>query len=153
MPKFTDSKQDEWVLNLDVGMIEDIKEATSVDLDLLLTDPTKLADVFLSTPKKLVEILYVMCEEQVKEKGMMIEVEGKQVPDARAFGKRFDRPTLDKAADAVIAAVVDFYPRSSAGRVIGAELPGMLKKLDEQVSSKAREMMEQSRELLNTATN
>src|SRR5215204_5014710 len=142
MSKFKDSKNDEWDLILNVGMIEDIKEATSVDLDLLLTDPSKLADIFIATPKKLVEILFVICEEQIKERGL----------EPRDFGKRFDRSTLDSAAEAMIGAVVSFYPRSSVGKVIGEKLPELLRKLDSQIEMKAKEVMEQSKGLLNTHT-
>jgi hypothetical protein len=138
--KFLDKEGTEWVLELDVGLIEDIKEQTLIDFDLLLTQPDRLASVFLSEPKKLVEILWVMCEKQATDKKL----------DPRAFGRRFDRPTLDRAANAIIVAVVNFYPRSSAGRVIAEKLPGLIAKMDRELSEKTRLTISEEKAVSNT---
>jgi hypothetical protein len=121
--RFTDSKGTQWDLTLNVGLIEDIKEHTGVDLDSVLDKPEEISSFLFSHPKKLVEVFYVICEEQIKEQQL----------DAKQFGKRFDRDTIDKAVDAFLEAILSFYPRASAGRALRRKLPDLLRKMDEKI--------------------
>lgn len=140
MPKFTDSKGTEWVVTLTVGMIEAIRDDADVNLDSIMTKPEALAETIFAAPKRIVQILWVVCREQAEKLGM----------DGRAFGFRFDRDTLDRAGEAFLEALVLFYPRSSAGRAIRDQLPALLAKMDREIVTKTQERMRKA--LSDTAT-
>lgn len=129
MTTFKDSAGTEWTLKLSTGVIEDITEVTHVDLDGLVKNPSKFADIILTEPKKLVEILYVLCAEQLETTGLT----------PRDFGRRFDRATLDEATNALLREVVTFYPRTSAGKVLSEKLPELLAKMDRDIEKKTTE--------------
>lgn len=128
MAKFTDKTGDEWVIDLNVGLIEDIKDSTGVDFDLLLNEPEKLATILFTEPKKLVEVLYVCCMEQCEKRNVQ----------PKSFGYRFDRESIDKAANALIESIVTFYPRAAAGRVLAEEIPGLIKTIDQKIAQQMR---------------
>lgn len=119
----------EWNLSLNVGLIEDIKEKSGVDLDLLIQKPEEFSQLLMMQPKKLVELLWCICEEQAKKENI----------DPRSFGRMFDRTTLDSAGNALIESILDFYPRSSAGRAIRNNLPRILKDMDDQIEMKVNQ--------------
>jgi hypothetical protein len=115
-----------WDLSLNVGLIEDIKEKSGVDLDLLIQKPEEFSQLLMVQPKKLVELLWCICEEQAK----------KHEIDPRTFGRMFNREVLDSAGNALIESILDFYPRSSAGRAIRNNLPRILKQMDDEIETK-----------------
>lgn len=129
MPKFKDKFDREWEIKLDVGLIEDIQDQTGVNLDDVMNDKTEISKLIFTTPRKLVEILYVMCEKQIK-----------QVPlTPREFASGFDRDSLDAASDAFLQSIILFYPRTSAGKVLAEEFPRMIAKMDAEIEKKTRE--------------
>lgn len=113
----------EWDISLSVGLIEDIKEHAKLDLDNVIEKTEELAAIILAQPRKLVEVAYVCCQGQIKVRGL----------EDREFGRLFDREAVDGLGDALIEAILDFYPRSSAGRAIRESLPRILKEMDEQI--------------------
>lgn len=123
MPKFTDSMGRDWIVKLNVGLVEQVQEDTDVNLDSLLETPEKFASILAQTPKKLVQILWVLCEDQAAEYGV----------DPKQFGFLFDRDLLDKASQAFLEAVLLFYPRSVAGRTVAGKLPQLLAKMDQAI--------------------
>jgi len=129
MSKFKDKTGHEWSIDLNVGLIEDIKEATGVDFDLLLNDSEKLATMLFTEPKKLVEVLYVCCADQIHELNIT----------PKEFGYRFDRGAIDKGANALIESLITFYPRASAGRVLAEEMPGLIEKIDQKIAEKMKD--------------
>ena len=129
MPKFTDKNGGFWNLELDFGMVLDIKDQTGIDLDSMMKKPESLAEIVLTEPSKLVSILYVMCEAQCKDKNI----------DPRQFGRLFNRDAIDAAGNAFIESLFLFYPRSSAGRAIKEHLPRILEKMDDQIEKKMKE--------------
>lgn len=126
---FLDNREEVWKLQLNVGLIEDIKDQAEVDLDEVVKDSNKLADIITKEPKKLVAILYVMCEDQITQRGMT----------PKDFGHRFDRLTLDNASNALIESIVLFYPRGSAGRILAEKMPQILAKMDQIMQKKAEQ--------------
>lgn len=133
-----------WDLRLNVGLIEDIKEKTEVDLDLLIQKPEEFSQLLMVQPRKLVELLWVICEEQAV----------KQSITPKEFGRMFDRDTLDSAGNALIESILDFYPRSSAGRAIRKNLPRILKQMDDEIEMKVNDAMDKqfSDQLLKSRT-
>lgn len=123
MPKFIDKECRTWNVSLNVGLIEDIKDETTIDLDELIREPAKMSEMVFVSPRKMVEILYVICEDQVEA-----------VPlTPREFASIFDRDILDLATNALLEAIMLFYPRSSVGRVIQQNLPTMLVEMDKRL--------------------
>lgn len=133
-PEFKDSKGDVWKLILTVGTIEDIKAEAGIDLDEMVNSPEKFASSLYEKPRKLVEMLWVMCEEQAAERQI----------DPKSFGKRFDRETIDKACDAFLTAIVTFYQRTSAGAVLRGNLPRMLREMDRKLETQAQQACERA---------
>ena len=132
MAKFTDSKGDAWDITLDVGTLERLAAEADFDLDAAMEKPESLGAAFTRSPRALGQLLWVLCDEQAKARGL----------DPRAFGRRLDRPTLDAAADAFFEAAVLFYPRSSAGRAIRGRIPEMLARMDAEIERKTTELLE-----------
>lgn len=130
MAKFS-SGEHEFTLKLTVGTVIDIKEETGANLDDIVNDPDKLTNLLLANPQKLVEMLYVVCADQCEKKDI----------EPRQFGRMFDRPTLDAAGNALLEAIVDFYPRSSAGVVIREHLPKLLENMDKKIAEGTRKRL------------
>lgn len=129
MLTFKDRENREWEVKLDVGMIEDIKDETGVDLDDLMKEKSKMSEMIFAETRKLVEIMYVICKEQINK-----------IPlTPREFAKGFDRQTLDSASDAFLNALILFYPRTSAGKVLAEEFPQMILKMDAEITRKTKE--------------
>lgn len=125
----------DWKLKLTVGLVEDIKDTTKIDLDELIAEPRKISEFVFTSPRKLVELLWILCEDQAKQYNVT----------PREFGRMFDRDILDKATDAFLEAIILFYPRTSVGGVLQANLPTMLRdmdrKLTEQTIAKLKETL------------
>ena len=140
MSKFKDASGREWNVELNVGLIEDIHEQTGVMIDDLIKDAEKFADVAFNNPRRLVEVLYVICEDQIKN-----------VPlTPKEFGRLFDRTTIDKACNAFMESVVLFYPRASVGEALRENLPTILAKMDQELAQKANASLKEL--LSNTLT-
>lgn len=140
MPKFTDSTGRDWIVKLNVGLVEQVKDDADIDLDTLLETPEKFASILSQTPKKLVQILWVLCENQAIDYGV----------DPKKFGFLFDREVLDRASQAFLEAVLLFYPRSVAGKAVSGKLPQLLAKMDQQIEKEVNERLDKV--LSNTVT-
>lgn len=139
MAEFIDGKN-KWTVELNVGLIEDLKDKLNVDLDMLLEKPKEMAAHLFEHPKTLVGIMYMVCEDQITER--------KLTP--RQFAKLFNRPTMDLAVNAFIEAIMTFYPRSSVGGVVREKLPTVLAEMDRQMKTEAERKFEEV--LLNMRT-
>lgn len=128
MSKFKDKTGAEWSINLDVGLIEDIKEATGIDFDALIQEPKKLSEMLFTSPRKVVEVLWSCC---TREPG-----KGEDITP-REFARRFDREILDLAINALLESIMLFYPRTSVGKVIRENLPQMIQEMDKKMSIEA----------------
>ena len=137
---FTDKIGESWELELNVGLIEDVKEITGVDFDKVLNEPENIATLLFAQPKKLVEVLWVMCKEQADKRNI----------EPKAFGYRFDRESIDLAANALIGSIISFYPRGLAGRILADQLPEIIEKMDRKIVEK---MKENSKALISQLSN
>lgn len=129
MTKFKDSAGREWSIEINVGMVEDIQAHGGIDLDVMMTSPEKFMSMLFTAPRKLVEMLYVILEPQATAQNI----------DGKAFGRLFNRETLDAATDALLESLVLFYQRSSAGKTVGAKLPQILAKMDREIAKRTSE--------------
>lgn len=133
-PVFTDKHGNKWSIELTVGVVEDVNKVTGFDFDAAIAKPEKLAELVLQSPRKLAEILWVLCEEQANARDITPE----------QFGRSLTRNAIDSAADALIAAIVLFYPRASAGRALAENLPAILAKMDRETSAAVRKALSNS---------
>lgn len=130
-PVFKCKHGHEWNLELTVGAVEDVQRATGFDLDAAIADTSKLVALITHTPRKLAEILWVLCEDQAKARDIT----------PGDFGRSLTREAIDGAADALIAAIVLFYPRASAGKALAEALPAVLAKMDRETSAAVRKAL------------
>lgn len=124
---FKDKKGTEWNLELSVGLIKQIYKDTGMDLDLIVKDAKKLSAIVAEEPKKLAEILWVMCAEQATAENITPE----------DFGRRLVRDVIDTASNALIKSIILFYPRGSAGQVLAGKLPEILRRMDETIKTRS----------------
>lgn len=99
MKIFKDTKGREWTIVVDVGQIKTVRDLVGVDLHSLFKDEAKRV---LSDPILLVDTLYALCRQQCA---------GRQMSDVD-FGQSFDGDVLEAAANALLDAVIDFFPQS-----------------------------------------
>lgn len=141
--QFQDSTGDVWTLELSVGTLIDLKNKIGVDLDGLMQKPESLAETIMQTPAKMGEILYILCEDEIKQRNITPE----------AFGKRLTRKVIDPATNAFIAAIFLFYPRQSGGVVVVKNLTRILEKMDREMAEVTEKRVSEvlSKPLLNGA--
>ena len=97
MAKFSDAKDREWIVDVTVGTIKKVRKALDIDL----ADPSG-ADVnrMVDDPVLLVDTLWLLCEDQAKEKKITDE----------DFGRGLVGDPIELATTALLDAVADFFP-------------------------------------------
>jgi len=106
MHKFTDTLGRDWNICVNVGTVRRAKDETGIDILALMDFPKKDGEqtplqVLTADPMKVVGVVAAICEGQLKERGI----------DAVAFAEAFTGETLEKATDALLEGVVDFFPQ------------------------------------------
>lgn len=132
MARFTDTKNREWSLDLNVELIEKLQRH-ELALDLLETiDPDKCEAVYrrLAHPITLCRVLCVLLEEQLTARGVK----------PSDFGAGLGGDAIDAAASALDEALVDFSP---------SRLRPMLRAAREKILEMERRNTERKTKLLN----
>lgn len=119
MRLFTDSKSDQWKLDVTAGVLMDIQ--TEMGLNLL-DNPEELPEGF----KQLVGILWITCQEEAKTKGV----------GPVEFARRLGGVVLQDAVDKWMKEWADFFVHLSPAR--GRLIAGMWDKAKEMDSAKAK---------------
>ena len=99
MKQFKDNQGCEWVIDVNIGAIKAVRELVKVDLYALFADEAKR---LFADPVLLVDTVYVLCREQADQR-KLTDID---------FGKLFEGDVLEAAANALLEAVVDFFPSS-----------------------------------------
>ena len=116
---FKDKTGQEWKIELDVILIEEVKTKHGVNLVGLEADPlVKLRNDLLI----LAAVVHILCQDSIEERNV----------DATQFGKQLPHP--DELLEAVAAAIVNFSPAGRRSHVQDA-----LKKYQE-MANKTDEM-------------
>ena len=99
MAKFKDSDDREWTLFIDIPAVKELRKH---DLDVLgmFDGGFEVFEKLVGDPVRLVDTLWVLCTEQVSNRGM----------DETAFAKALYGDALLRATNALIEAVCDFFP-------------------------------------------
>ena len=96
MATFTDKNNQEWRVELDAPLVEEVKAKHQVELTNLENDPLiKLRN----DPMILVAVIYVLCQEQIEASNL----------SPNEFAKRLPSPP-DPMLEAVAEAIVNFFP-------------------------------------------
>ena len=95
MAKFIDKEGDNWEIVITIGKLRRLKEK---GINLLRIDEQAI------DPVLLVDVLYEVCKEQARERGINLE----------AFEKRFDGDVVVAASEALGEAFADFFPARRA---------------------------------------
>lgn len=113
MHKFKDAAGREWELDFSLGMAAKLKDELQVDVLDGGESLTKLA----TDPYTTANVLYLICEEQATKAGVSDE----------QFGRLLKGDTIDDATEALLAELVDFFPKRQreALRTMLAKLTGM----------------------------
>lgn len=107
MGKFNDAEGDLWDVVIDVAAIKRVRKELGVDLYKLIDDGGKGFEALLGDVVQLIDVLYVLCDEQCGQKEI----------DDEAFGRRFHGESIEQAGRAFMEAYLLFCPnrRAAAG--------------------------------------
>ena len=142
MHSFVDSAGRSWSVRVDVGAVKRVRSSLGIDLMHVAERKTQdgrepgVLERLASDPVLLVDVLYVLCEEQAKRVGVSDE----------DFGRAMLGDAIEGAVKAFIGSIVDFFPnpreRAALKRVlVAAEIAAEKardeaeKKLDESLGS------------------
>jgi hypothetical protein len=99
LKQFKDSQGREWTIDVTIGQIKRVRDLVKVNLYALFQEEAKR---LFSDPVLLVDTLYVLCQQQAEARKMSDE----------DFGRIFEGDVLEAAANALLEAVLDFFPSS-----------------------------------------
>lgn len=104
MHHFSDSTGARWEIAINVGLVKRVRSLLSVDLSKLLQEGAKEQPDIADDICLFVDVLWVLCEQQAKERGMSDE----------QFGQSLGGDSLADAMDAFREELIDFFPSSKA---------------------------------------
>jgi hypothetical protein len=118
MHDFVDSAGRRWSVRVDVGAVKRVRTRLGVDLMDVAGKGKEGSPGVLqrlaADPVLLVDVLFVLCEVQARERGVSDE----------QFGESMAGDALDHAVKAMLGAIVDFFPnpreRAALKRVLTA---------------------------------
>ncbi len=100
MASFKDNSKREWLLSIDVFLLERVETATAVKIGKLFEDNAAGLVELLGEPVKFVRVLWLLVEDEAKAKSVTPE----------QFGRALAGDALEEAASAFVDAVADFSP-------------------------------------------
>jgi hypothetical protein len=108
MHSFKDTKDRTWLLEINVAAAKKVRALTGVDLYRLVENDFAKLQELLRDPITLIDVIYVLCQEQAEKLGMNDE----------AFGGSFAGETVSAAADAFVEAFISFSQDRRAAAVL-----------------------------------
>lgn len=100
MRAFKDRHGREWLVEITVGSIRSVRDLIKVDLYGLIDDRLAGMQALLRDPVRLVDVIYVLCRSQCRERSI----------DDIAFGESLAGESLAAAGEAFTEAFFDFFP-------------------------------------------
>lgn len=104
MKSFQDTAARTWHVQVNVAAIKRVRDLLGIDLARVVDDKFKVLSAILEDPCQLVDVLFVLCQDQAQAAG---------VSDVD-FGRSMSGDSLMTAADAFIEALTDFFPNARA---------------------------------------
>jgi len=133
MRPFKDAKGRTWELEINVWLVRRVRDYLGLNLYNLVDSQARPLGELLNDPARLVDVLFLLCRDQADTLNVTDE----------AFGRSFSGDSLEDAADAFVAALLDFFP-SRQGR---ATLQKVIDK-SKAVEARMRELTEEKLESL-----
>ena len=100
MTSFRDDAGRTWLVSISVFSIKRVRALLGIDILALVDDGMKPLGKLMADPVQLVDVLYALCKDDADKLGMTDE----------DFGRAMFGDTIEKATDAFLAALVDFFP-------------------------------------------
>jgi hypothetical protein len=104
MHSFKDSKGRAWTFSIHVSAVKRVRAVAGVDLYGLVDDGFKGLAELTADPVRLVDVMWVLCEEEARKLGVSDE----------DFGAAMAGDALGNAAEAFVAELIDFFPNPRA---------------------------------------
>ncbi len=127
MKQFKDSAGRTWDIVVNVGTAKKVRDLTTVNLFDLYSDEAKRV---FGDPCLLVNVLYVLCEKQCRERGVSDE----------QFGEGMVGDAIEDAATALLHEVADFFPESR--RQLLRKQMSKSQQIAEQMTAKAMDALD-----------
>lgn len=102
MRQFVDNAGRTWVIQIHAYAVKELRDLLDVDLYGLIDDNLQPLGKLLGDPIKLVDVIYCLCSDQAEKAG---------VTD-RDFGRAMAGDSIEKAADAFVEELTDFFPNA-----------------------------------------
>lgn len=99
MATFKDQNNREWLVTLDAPKIREVR--STLQLDLAAVDDRPYERMYDDTVL-LVDVLWILCREQAQKANVTDE----------QFGQALVGDAVEKATDAMLAAMLDFFPKT-----------------------------------------
>jgi hypothetical protein len=104
MHTFTDNAGRVWTIAISVAAIKRVRGLLNVDLYKLVDDGFKSLGELLGDPVRLVDVLYVLCQDEANARNVSDE----------DFGRALGGDALHQAMDAFVEELIDFFPEARA---------------------------------------
>jgi len=99
MASFTDAQSREWQIFIDVPTVKKLKQH-KLDILAIFTGKMEVFEQVIGDPIQLVDTLWIVCEDQIRERGI----------DEVGFAKALYGDALMNAAEALVEGVCTFFP-------------------------------------------
>jgi hypothetical protein len=110
---FTDSEGREWLVRITNRSVRDIRDKLGLDIRELINDNCEPLLKFLSDSVRMSEVLYIICGDQAKERGVSED----------SFLDGFCGDVADQASQIFSEAYCDFFPnpqlRAALAQIVG----------------------------------
>ena len=124
MSRFVDAENREWELRIRVSHLGELKSEAAFDLGDN-AEMEKLGELFLSTPMRLCNALWVLCRKQAEERKVTRE----------QFEDGFDGDAARRAITALSEAIIDFFQGRQTSQAIKERLPKLLSEVDSKTAT------------------
>lgn len=99
MANFTDAQDRQWSIFIDIPTVKKLK-AHDLDILKMFDDGMEVFEKIVGDPVSLVDTLWLVCEDQIKEREL----------DEVGFAKALYGDALMGASEALVEGVCDFFP-------------------------------------------
>ncbi len=108
MHVYTDAQGKAWEVRLNVTLLRRVRDVLGLDLNALVADGLADLGKFLRDPMRVVEVLFVLCEEQAQRDGVTPE----------QFGTALYGDCIVDATDALLEELIDFFPNPRTRKLL-----------------------------------
>lgn len=120
MATFADATGKEWTVSITVGSLMRVRSETDIDLAAIARKPNELLTMIFEDAEAFAKVLWSLVADQVKAADL----------DAKIFYGRLDGPTVERAGEAILGGLIDFFPRSQVAKHLRGKLATALQEMD-----------------------